>query len=266
MSGVFSALFGTPLTAVLFAMEVISIGIIYYSSLVPCLISSLFAYGISVHFGMEPVHFILGITPELSLKTIALTSVLAAFCAVLSIVFCVSMHKTEHFMKHKISSDYYRGMVGGIIIVLLTLLVGTRDYNGAGMDIIENAINGIARPEAFILKIIFTAITIGAGFKGGEIVPTFFIGSTFGCFIGGLLGLNPGFSAAVGLVALFCGVVNAPIASIVLSIELFGADGIILFAIACSISYMLSGYYGLYSSQKIVYSKLKAEFININAK
>jgi len=266
MSGVFSALFGTPLTAVLFAMEVISIGIIYYSSLVPCLISSLFAYGISVHFGMEPVNFILGSTPELSLKTIALTSVLAAFCAVLSIVFCVSMHKTEHLMKHKISSDYYRGMVGGIIIVLLTLLVGTKEYNGAGMDIIENAVNGIARPEAFILKIIFTAITIGAGFKGGEIVPTFFIGSTFGCFVGGLLGLNPGFSAAVGLVALFCGVVNAPIASIVLSIELFGADGIILFAIACSISYMLSGYYGLYSSQKIMYSKLKAEFININAK
>ena len=266
MSGVFSALFGTPLTATLFAMEVISIGIIYYSSLVPCLVSSLVAYGISLHFGVKPVHYILSYIPELSLKTIAATVVLAALSAVLSIVFCVTMHKTEHFMKHKIHSDYIRGFTGGLIIIIFTFMLGTRDYNGAGMNIIYNSINGAVKPEAFLLKIIFTAITIGAGFKGGEIVPTFFIGSTFGCLVGGLLGLNPGFSAAIGLVSLFCGVVNAPIASIILSIELFGTDGLLLFAIACSVSYMLSGYYGLYSSQKIVYSKLKAEFINVNAK
>ena len=88
--------------------------------------------------------------------------------------------------------------------------------------------------------------------------PTFFIGSTFGCVAGSLLGLDPGFAAAVGLIALFCGVVNSPIASIILSIELFGAQGLILFAIACGVSFMLSGYYGLYSSQKIMYSKLRA--------
>lgn len=266
MSGVFSALFGTPLTATLFAMEVISIGVIYYSSLVPCLVSSLVAYGVSLYFGIEPVHYTLSYIPELNVGTIAATVALAALCAVLSIIFCVSMHKTEHLMKQKITNDYLRGFFGGLIIVILTVFLKTGDYNGAGMNIVENAINGIVKPEAFLLKLIFTAITIGAGFKGGEIVPTFFIGSTFGCFVGGLLGLNPGFSAAIGLVALFCGVVNAPIASIILSLELFGAEGLLLFAIACSVSYMLSGYYGLYSSQKIVYSKLKAEFININAK
>lgn len=266
MSGVFSALFGTPLTATLFAMEVISIGVIYYSSLVPCLVSSLVAYGVSLHFGVKPVHYVLNYIPDLSLKTIAITVLLAALLALLSIIFCVTMHKIEHFMNHKIKSDYLRGFAGGLIIVILTLIIGTRDYNGAGMNIIENAMNGIVKPEAFLIKIIFTAITISAGFKGGEIVPTFFIGSTFGCFIGGLLGFDPGFSAAIGLVSLFCGVVNAPIASIILSIELFGTKGLLLFAIACSVSYMLSGYYGLYSSQKIVYSKLKAEFININAK
>lgn len=266
MSGVFSALFGTPLTATLFAMEVISIGVIYYSSLVPCLVSSMVAYGVSLHFGVKPVHYILSYIPVLSLKSISATVILASLSAVLSIIFCVTMHKTEHFMKHKIQSDYTRGITGGIIIIILTLILGTGDYNGAGMNIIDKAMFGVVRPEAFLLKIIFTAITIGAGFKGGEIVPTFFIGSTFGCFIGGLLGLNPGFSAAIGLVSLFCGVVNAPIASIILSIELFGTGGLMLFAIACSVSYMLSGYYGLYSSQKIVYSKLKAEFININAK
>lgn len=266
MSGVFSALFGTPLTATLFAMEVISIGVIYYSSLVPCLVSSLVAYGVSLYFGIEPVHYVLSYIPALNVGTIAATVVLAAMCAVLSIIFCVSMHKTEHFMEHKIPNNYIRGLAGGLIIVILTVFLKTGDYNGAGMNIVENAINGIVKPEAFLLKIIFTAITISAGFKGGEIVPTFFIGSTFGCFVGGMLGLNPGFSAAIGLVSLFCGVVNAPIASIILSLELFGAEGLLLFAIACSVSYMLSGYYGLYSSQKIVYSKLKAEFININAK
>ena len=131
------------------------------------------------------------------------------------------------------------------------------------MNIIENAMNGKAIPYAFLLKMVFTAITIGFGFKGGEIVPTFFIGSTFGCAFGSLLGLDPAFSAALGLVALFCGAVNCPLASVFLSIELFGADGIVYFAAACAISFALSGYFGLYSSQKIIYSKTKAEYINI---
>ena len=125
---------------------------------------------------------------------------------------------------------------------------------------------GRAHPEAFALKMLFTAITINTGFKGGEIVPTFFIGATFGCTAAGFLGLDPSFGAAIGLVALFCGVVNCPVASILLSYELFGGSGLVLFAVACGVSYMLSGYYGLYSSQKIMYSKTKPEYININAK
>ena len=109
----------------------------------------------------------------------------------------------------------------------------------------------------------FTAITISAGFKGGEIVPAFFIGSTFGCVMGGLLGLNPAIAAAIGFVSVFCGVVNCPIASMVLSLEVFGAEGLMLFALACSISYMMSGCFGLYKSQKIVYSKLDDDYIDI---
>ena len=113
---------------------------------------------------------------------------------------------------------------------------------------------------------LFTAVTIGSGFKGGEVVPTFFIGATLGCVLGGLLGIPAGFAAALGLVCVFCGAVNCPIASIVLSIELFGAGQLVYFALACGIAYMLSGYFGLYSSQKILYSKLRTEFINIHAK
>lgn len=113
-------------------------------------------------------------------------------------------------------------------------------------------------------KILFTALTLGAGFKGGEIVPTFFIGATFGCAAGPLLGMNPSFAAAVGLIALFCGVINCPVASFVLAVELFGGNGVIFFGIASAIGYLFSGNYGLYSAQKIVYSKLETKFIDVH--
>ena len=116
------------------------------------------------------------------------------------------------------------------------------------------------------MKMLFTAVTLSAGFKGGEIVPSFFIGSTFGCVISGLIGLPPSFGAALGLVAVFCGVVNCPMSALLLSVELFGSDAIILFGINCAVSYTLSGYYGLYSSQKIVYSKLNPTFVNRGTK
>ena len=150
------------------------------------------------------------------------------------------------------------------MIVLATVLLGTTDYNGAGMDVIERAMAGQADSWAWLWKLAFTAVTIGCGFKGGEVVPSFFVGATFGCVFGGLLGLPPAFAAAVGLVAVFCGAVNCPIASVILSVELFGAGGMAYFAAACAISYLLSGYCGLYSSQTILYSKLKAEFINVH--
>ncbi|MBN1073667.1 chloride channel protein [Clostridium botulinum] len=265
MSGVFSALFGTPLTATFFAMEVISVGIIYYSSFIPCIVSSIVAYKVSLLFGLEPVRFNINVIPNISTENIIKVAILGALCALVSIIFCETLHKTNKFLSNLIKNDYLRIICGGLAIVALTFIVGCRDYNGAGMNIIANAINGQAKPEAFILKIIFTAITISVGYKGGEIVPTFFIGATFGCVVGGLIGLDPRLGAAIGLVALFCGVVNTLITSVILSIELFGSGALILFAVACGVSYMLSGYFSLYSSQKIVYSKLKAEFINRDA-
>lgn len=266
MSGVFATLFGTPLTATFFAMEVISVGIIYYSSFIPCIVSSIVAYKISLLFGLEPVYFNLKIIPAISASSVIKVTVLGALCAIVSIVFCESLHKTSRFVKKYIKNEYLRIALGGLVIVILTMMLRNTDYNGTGMNIISKAINGEAKYEAFFLKIIFTAITISVGYKGGEIVPTFFIGSTFGCVAAKFLGIDPGFGAAIGLIALFCGVVNTLISSIILSIELFGADGVILFSIACGVSYMLSGYYSLYSSQKIVYSKLKAEYINTSAK
>ncbi len=266
MAGLFSALFGTPVTAAFFAMEVISVGVIYYSALVPGLISAMTAYAISLAFRIPPERFDITGLPKFSLADIARITALSAMTAVISIIFCMMMRHGPGVIHKFIKNHYLKAFVGGLAIVALTFGLRTFDYNGAGMDIVGKALEGSARPEAFLLKMVFTCITIGCGFKGGEIVPSFFIGATFGCVAGGLLGLDPSFAAAVGLVAMFCGVVNCPIASMILSVELFGTEGILFFALACGISYMLSGYYGLYSSQKIVYSKLRPEYINTKTK
>ena len=262
MSAVFAALFGTPLTAAVFALEVVFVGTIHYAALMPCLISAITAYRIALMFGITPVHFDLTVFGTLTAGIAAKAIVLALLCAVLSIGFCSAIKLCEKYMKKYLANRYLRAVVGGVIIVLLTLLVGTYDYNGAGMDVVTRAMNGEVRPEAFLLKIIFTSITISAGFKGGEIVPAFFVGSTFGCFAGGLLGLDPAIGAAIGFVALFCGAVNCPLASIMLSLEVFGGESMAVLSIVCAVSYMMSGCFGLYKSQKIVYSKINEDLIN----
>lgn len=266
MSAVFTALFGTPLTAVVFVMEVISVGVIYDSAIMPCVFSSVFTYYITLILNIHPVNYILNNIPAISPVSLIQSIALGVIFAVVSIFLCVSFSKGEALLEKVIRNDYIRAAAGGLAIALLTLLLGT-DYNGSGMGIVNNAIlNGIARPEAFLLKLLFTVITLGCGFKGGEIVPTFFVGATLGCTIAPLIGMDPGFGAALGLVGVFCGATNAPIASMMLSIELFGVEGLPYFIIVCSASYMLSGYFSLYKSQIIVYDKLKAVFINRNTK
>lgn len=266
MSAVFAAMFGTPLTAAFFAIEVVCVGVMHYVALVPCVVSALTAFWVSKLFGIPPVRFDGALLSALSIDIIVKVIILAVLCALVSTLFCFAIKKCEHYMEKYLPNSYIKAFIGGIIIVGLTYILGTTDYNGAGMGVISSAISGEARYEAFILKILFTAITIAAGFRGGEIVPSFFIGATFGCVAGGLLGIDAGFAAAIGLVAVFCGVVNCPIASLILSLELFGADNILLFALVCAISYMMSGYSGLYHSQKIAFSKLDEEYIDINTK
>ncbi len=257
MGALFAALFGTPLTAALFVMEVLCMGHMVYSSFVPCIVASMTAFGVSLLLRMEPERFALAAIPALNWLSALQVAGLAALCAVLSVGFCTVMHVSGHAAKRYLKNAYARAVVGGVIIIALTLLVGTRDYNGGGTQVIERAIEGVARPQDFILKLLFTAITLGCGYKGGEIVPTFFVGATFGCVAGPLLGIDPGFAAAIGLAATFCGNTNCPIASIFLGIELFGGEAVPLFAIACAVSYMLSGYSSLYHSQLIPERNLK---------
>ena len=263
MSAVFSALFGTPLTATVFAMEVISVGVFYYAGLVPCLTASLVGYLVSLLMGVPPTRFTVA-APLPEACTMLPVLVLAIGCALVSILFCRGLRETGRMAARLLPNPYWRTAIGGALIIGLTLLAGSTDYNGAGMELVERAVSGEANAWAWLLKLLFTAVTIGFGFKGGEVVPSFFVGACFGCVLGGLLGLPAGFGAAIGLVAVFCGVVNCPFASIFLSIELFGAGGLLYFAVACAVSYLLSGYCGLYSSQTILYSKMRAEFINIH--
>ena len=263
MAAFFSALFGTPLTATVFAIVVISIGVVYHVAFIPCLTASLVAYWISVELGVAPTRFSVA-APELEKLMLLRVAVLGVGCALVSVLLCRTLHFAEHQMKKRLPNAWLRVLVGGGAVIALTYLCGTRDYNGAGMDLITAAVEqGTARPEAFLLKILFTAVTLSAGFKGGEVVPSFFVGATFGCVAGPLLGIPAGFAAALGLAAVFCGATNCPLASIFLSVELFGDGGLLYFALICGISYMLSGYNGLYSSQTIVYSKLKAQYINV---
>lgn len=264
MSSCFAALFGTPLTATIFAIEVISVGEMYYAALLPCITGALIGYGLADVFSILPTAFTISGVPQLGVISVGQVILLSILCALLSIVFCWAMHAAGKAYARVFPNRLVRAACGGLIVVALSLLIGTGDFNGAGMPVIQRAMQGEADWYAFLFKLLLTALTLGAGFKGGEIVPAFFVGATFGCVAGPLLGLDPSFAAAVGLVALFCGVVNCPVASFTLSVELFGGEGVIFFGIASVIGYMLSGYSGLYHGQKIIYSKLEPQMIDIH--
>ena len=245
MASFFAAMFGAPLTAAVFSLEVINAHNTHRRSLLPCTISSATAYIIARVLGTEGVRYSVTTMP-ISAPVILRTIILAGLCAVVSVLFCLAIKYTPMYMKKLFKNEYVRAAVGGALIVALTLLLKTTDYNGAGMGVIDRAMTGEAKWEAFILKIIFTAITVAAGFKGGEIVPTLFVGATFGCSVGGLLGLDPAFAASLGFVSVFAGVVNCPLASVVLAVEVFGSGGVLMYAIACMVAYILSGNFSIY--------------------
>lgn len=256
MSSLFSTFFLAPLTSSVFSIEVINVGTMYYGALLPCLFSSVVSIAIAKLFGLTTISFPGISVPELSFMNVGKVLVLAIVGALISVIFCMCMHYFHKGVKKIIPNPYFRVLCGGIIIMLLTILIGNYRYNGAGMDIISEALNGHALNIDFICKIIFTVITLGVGFKGGEILPSFFIGATYGNVFSNVLGLDNSFGASLGLITLFSAVVNCPITSIILSCEFFGAEGIIYYGLASVVGYMLSGYTSLYDSQKIMYSKL----------
>ena len=258
MSAVFAGLFGTPLTAALFCMEFESVGTIFSPALLPCYLAAFTAAKISGLLGVHAEGLLLETAAAITLGNVWKFLILAILVSFVGILMCWVFHKAEHLAAHAVKNPWFRIIIGGVLVMGLTLLVGDHRYNGAGMDMALGAVEGHANWFDFLLKMLFTAITLAAGFKGGEIVPTFCIGATFGCIAGGLLGLDPGLCGALGLIGLFCCATNSPFASIVLSIEMFGGANLHLFALTCVICFVLSGHSGLYSSQIIEFPKAVA--------
>lgn len=264
MSAAFSALFGTPLAAAVFALELANIGMMNYFALFPCAMSSLIAVSITRSCGIKGEAFALAeyaLSFSLSVKVI----LLAVLCGCVSIAFCFFLHSFEHILRRLLPNRYIRIFICGCIVILLSFIFNTRDYLGAGMNIIEKAVEGEAVLWAFALKLLFTAVTLGGGYKGGEIVPALFVGASFGFSAAVLLGMPVSLGAALGMTALFCGVTNCPISSLLLAFELFSFSSPEFFFIAVTVSYMLSGNYSLYSSQRIIYAKTAPVVVNRTA-
>ncbi len=261
MSAGFSALFGTPAAAAFFSMEVISVGIMHYSAIVPSAISAIVGIKISSAFGVRAAKMNV-VLNDINAVVYVKIAFIAVLCGILSIIFCYVIKNSSRIYHYYIRNPYIRMAVGGVLVAGLTFALGTFDYNGAGSEIIARSFEKRAGFEEFILKLIFTALTLGAGYKGGEILPVFFVGSAFGSFFAPVLGLDCSLGAAVGLSGLFCGVTNCPVTAVFLCIELFGVKYLPIYLLTCGISYMLSGYAGLYSEQKIMYSKIEPKYID----
>ena len=261
MSGLVTVLFGTPLTATFLSMEVISVGVIYYAALLPCLMTAITAFFVAQILGIEPLFFAIPNIPSVSPLSLLQVGLFAIACAVVSILFCYTIKELNVFLKKRIPNQYIRVVIGASAIIILTLLVGNQTYNGSGNALLNQAlIDGISNPWDFALKLVFTALTLACGYKGGGVFPAFIIGATVGASFSSYFGLPPQFAASLGLVAVFCGSVNCPIASIFLAAEIFGSEGIIFFAIASAVSFVFSGYFTLFPGQNFIYSKLRIEY------
>ena len=257
MAALFSALFGTPIAATIFVIEIAEIGKINDRALLPCLLSALTAKLVAVAIGAPAELFPLASgLADVNWLTLLQSGGVGLCCGVVAILFCYAMHGAGRYLRKAIPNDFLRIAFGGATVALLAAGLGTVDYQGSGMHVILNALQGHAEPWAFALKILFTALTLGVGFKGGEIVPSFFVGATLGCVVAPLLGLDPALGAGIGIIAMFCGVTNGALASMALSVELFGAEYLPLFGIAVAVSYALSGQVSLYHPQKFVEPKM----------
>lgn len=246
MGAVFAGVFGTPLTAAVFILEFKSDKKVFPLSVLPCFTAAITAWKTSALMGVCKETACFSTPFVFSFLAVAKILLLSVGISILSNVMCIIFNKSEHLMNKLIANPFLRSVVCSVILVALTWIVGDMRYNGSGMNMAIDAVEGNSDWYDFILKIIFTAITVAAGFKGGEIVPTFCIGATFGCFLGSLLGMNTGFAAALGLIGLFCCATYSPLSAVVLGVEMFGFSVFPYSVIVCLIVWLLSGNNGLF--------------------
>lgn len=257
ISGGFGSVFGTPLAGAVFGMEVSSIGAIRYEALIPCLTASIVGDIVTRALGVGHAQYVITAVPALSALTMVKVLGASILFGWVAVVFSESIHFAKRIFAKIFKNPYMRIAAGGAAVILITTLLGTTIYNGIGTKTISEAFAGEVPQSAFIWKIIFTALSLGSGFHGGEVTPIFFTGAVFGNMMAPILDMPVSFLAGLGLIAVFAGAANAPIACFVLGIELFGGDGAIYYFIACVTAYIFSGHHGIYTSQTVATAKSK---------
>jgi H+/Cl- antiporter ClcA len=269
----FGAVFGTPVTGAIFALEVLAVGRIKYTALIPCLIASLLSDVVCSAWGIQHTHYkiIFSHSNSFSIPFIHFDFLLLIKAIVAGVAFGLAGYLFSE-LSHKIKDQANRHIkihkwlipfIGGCIIIILTFLIGTSDYLGLGVT--SKDPDGISIVSAFrpggvtdlswLWKLLFTAITLGMGFKGGEVTPLFFIGAALGNVIAAYTGAPIDLFACLGFIAVFAGATNTPLACTLMGVELFGTDNILYYAVACFTAYYFSGHTGIYQAQRIAVSK-----------
>ena len=256
ISGGFGSVFGTPLAGTVFGLEVLAFGRLGYGALFPCLVSAFVGDWVTHAWGIQHTLYRVAFVPQLN--AVGFLSAIAAGIAfgLTGMAFARVTHAISHWSKQRIAWAPLRPLVGGVLVAAAVFAIGTTKYVGLGIPTMVEAFSQRLPPWDFAAKFLFTAVTLGFGFKGGEVTPLFFIGSTLGNALAWLLPLPPSLLAGMGFVAVFAGAANTPIASSLMAIELFGAEAGSYAAIACIVSYLFSGHAGIYSAQRIGFSKL----------
>ncbi len=261
ISGGFGSAFGAPLTGTIFGMEFIALGRMRYEAIIPCFVASFVGHLVTMAWGVDHEHHIIKSVPDLNTVTIFKIIAVAIIFGFTSVLYSQLRHEVKSFSDKYLKNLMVRAAIGGVIIILLTYMIGSRDYLGRGLPMVEKAFEGKVPPFAFLWKIIFTAITIGTGFRGGEVIPLFFIGATLGNTLSGIMNLPTSFLSALGLISVFAGASNAPISCFIFSIEMFEGKGLVHFFMAILISYIFSGHHGIYAAQRIY--EPKSRMLNI---
>ena len=262
MGACYAVVFGAPAASSIFAMEVVSVGVMHYAAIVPCFLSAIIARGISKYMGIATTTFSIGDVPSINFASGSKLVLLGIIFAAVSMLYIVAFETFSKFFKAVLKNQYLIMAVGGGIVALLTLVLQSNEYLGTGISQIPDLLFVSAPWYVFLLKILFTAVSLGAGFKGGEIAPAMFVGASLGSFLAPMFGLPIPLVVACGMAAVFCGVTNSPITAIVFSVELFGASQIYYTMICVAVSYLISEYFSIYKTQKIMYSKYSTTFIN----
>lgn len=262
LSGGFASVFGTPLAGTIFGLEVLSIGIIRHNALFPCVVAAVVGNRTTLAMGLHHTAYRHAAQiPQITPSSLISAVIAGMFFGIVAMLFAQLTHLVGQQFKTKILYPPLRPAIGGIIIALIVYASGSTTFIGLGIPTILSSFEAPLPPWDFAAKIGFTTLTLGAGFKGGEVTPLFFIGATLGNALSSFLALPTSLLAGMGFVAVFGGAANTPIASTLMGIELFGLDSGIFVGIACVMSYLLSGHSGIYSAQRIGAGKY--QFISI---